>query len=166
MRKNKYMDRFHKLDVMNLKYRSRCKCGHSVCNAPGFKKEYIICNWCGSRIYKDPKKQDEYDKRTAKNEFAYELRKSIDELHDREIRKMNENKKRKRTPQIHTKRFKDNNSYFDFLSKHDVNVITVEFGDNGYIRIQFHKKQGRPKKKKENNLQYKFKIKNNRSKFF
>ena len=164
MRKNKYMDKFHKLDVMNLKYRARCKCGHSVCNAPGFKKEYIICNWCGSRVYKDPKKQDEYDKRTAKKEFEYELRKSIDELHDREIRKMVENKKRK--PRIHSKNFKDNNSYFDFLAKNDINVITLEFNEKGYIRIQFHKKQGRPKKKKDNEYKKRISLNNNRYKYF
>lgn len=55
-----------------------CKCGHSVVMTE--KTERKFCDWCHYWVYKDPKKQEEYDKQTKEKEEklkGYKFRKEL-----------------------------------------------------------------------------------------
>ena len=44
-----------KLENERMNYRKKCPCGHSVIVLPTAKsgKDYVICNWCHGKVFKD-----------------------------------------------------------------------------------------------------------------
>lgn len=144
-RKNKkFMDFNQRLDDAISDCKRKCKCGHTKVVPKSNKFEYVICNWCGGRLYYDDAKQKEYEKKVNKEEFKYKLNKTIEKAN-----KKVEPMKRKRqinTSKMKKKTFKSNNDYFKFCNSINVTIYIVEYTDKGNIRIYYGAKVGRPNK--------------------
>lgn len=68
----RYIDDVQKVEEELIKCRRLCKCGHSVTVAPGLiRGEYIICTYCGGRMYKDLSKQKQHDKKVKRENFRF-----------------------------------------------------------------------------------------------
>lgn len=52
-----------KMFELRSRYTYKCKCSHTFTIFPMEHKEYKICNYCKRRVYTDPEKQAEWDKR-------------------------------------------------------------------------------------------------------
>lgn len=58
--------RFHedsKLSDIRRQYTYKCKCSHTFTIFPMEHLEYKLCNYCGSRVYVDPEKQKEWERK-------------------------------------------------------------------------------------------------------
>lgn len=147
MKKNRFIDYNSRLDEALAHCKRKCKCGHVVCITPSKNREYIICTWCGGRIYFDENKQTKYDKRVAKNDFMYQLNKCLNK------NKEEKNMKRKRPvskSKLKRKYFNNNADYFTFCKKIDITIYIVEYADNGKIKVYYGAKLGRPRKDANN----------------
>ena len=78
-KQNKFIDFNQRFDNAIANCKKRCKCGHTRAVPYSSKYEYVICSWCGGRLYFDDAKQKEYDKRVAKNDFVFKLNKCLDQ---------------------------------------------------------------------------------------
>ena len=152
-RKNKkFIDWNQRMDNVLTDLKKRCRCGHTKVVPKSNKFEYVLCNWCGGRLYYDDAKQKEYEKKVDKEEFKYKLNKTIEKTN-----KKVEPMKRKRqinTSKMKKKTFNSNNDYFKFCNSINVTIYIVEYTDKGKIRIYYGAKIGRPKKQfidKKNN---------------
>ena len=100
--------------------RRKCKCGHSTSVPYSSKREYVICSWCGGRVYHDIKKQKQYDEKCYKENFKYNLNKML--------KIVNDTKKKKQ--KLRRKTFKKNDEYFKYCNKVNINVYLVNFDDD------------------------------------
>lgn len=144
MKNKRFIDHNQRLDnaVANLK--KKCKCGHTRVVPYSSKYEYVICTWCGSRLYHDDLKQKEYDKKVAKNNFIYNLNKCIEKSKEenkpmKKKRIIDKNKLKKRY-------FSNNADYFTFCNKIDITIYIVEYTQAGKIKVYYGARLGRPKK--------------------
>lgn len=69
---NKYKMFDQRLANELSKCKVKCRCGHSVI-VPSGKSEWVICGWCGHRIFRDQSKQSSYDKKCDFEEFRFKL---------------------------------------------------------------------------------------------
>ena len=78
-RKNKkFIDWNQRMDNVLTDLKKRCRCGHTKVVPKSKKFEYVLCNWCGGRLYYDDAKQKEYEEKVDKEEFKYKLNKTIE----------------------------------------------------------------------------------------
>lgn len=70
----KYIDSTQLLVEKLSLLKKRCKCGHTQVVPYSTKREYVLCSWCGSRLYRDDSKQLVYDNKVKKDEFMMKLR--------------------------------------------------------------------------------------------
>lgn len=73
MKKKRYIDRIQKLDEVMMQYKKHCKCGHTQIVPPCIKGDYILCKWCGGRLYKDDKLQQLHDEKVERDNFRFKL---------------------------------------------------------------------------------------------
>ena len=68
-----------KLENERMNYRKKCPCGHSVIVLPTAKsgKDYVICNWCHGKVFKDDEKQETYNKKVKRENFRLRMWKLI-----------------------------------------------------------------------------------------
>lgn len=59
------------------KGKRKCRCGHIVIVPISKKYDYVLCNWCGGRMYSDPLLQKEHDKKCEQEEFRMAVRNEI-----------------------------------------------------------------------------------------
>ena len=76
-KQSRFIDFNQQLDNAVEKCKKKCKCGHTKVVPYSSKYEYLICNWCGGRLYFDDAKQKEYDDEVAKNDFMFKLNKCL-----------------------------------------------------------------------------------------
>ena len=64
-----------KLHDVLTEHRRKCSCGHTITTLPASKhhKEYIVCNWCGKKVFKDEEKQKEYERQLKRENFRTEM---------------------------------------------------------------------------------------------
>lgn len=62
---------FDKMSDIRSQYTYKCKCSHTFTIFPMEHREYKNCNYCGRRVYTDPVKQEEWDK---KEKFKNKMR--------------------------------------------------------------------------------------------
>lgn len=64
-----------KLHDITSTYKRKCSCGHSVSTLPihVYKKDFVICTWCGKKVFKDIEKQTEHDEKLKKEDFRLKL---------------------------------------------------------------------------------------------
>lgn len=64
-----------KLQDELMEHRRKCSCGHTIIVLPASKnhKEYVVCNWCHKKVYKDDKKQQEHDKKVERENFRMKM---------------------------------------------------------------------------------------------
>lgn len=73
------MGKFHnirKLETENSKYKKTCSCGHVMVVYPNVRKgyrNYVICRWCGKRVYRNAELQKQQDEQVKKEAFRMEL---------------------------------------------------------------------------------------------
>lgn len=143
MKNNKYIDWNQRLDEAVSHLKKKCKCGHTKIVPYSNKRGYVLCNWCGSRLYRDDKKQKEYDKRVNKAEFCYNIRKAVEkkEEHENKKRRILEKKNLKR------KYFKNNKDYFKFCKNVSIKIYLVDTTTkSGNIVVYYGARLGRPPK--------------------
>ncbi len=58
-------------------YTRKCSCGCSVTIFPTTKREYIVCRWCGKKVFKDLEKQKQQDRKVEGENFRMKLRTMI-----------------------------------------------------------------------------------------
>lgn len=142
----RFIDYNQKLDNVLANYKKKCKCGHTRVVCPSYKRDYVICSWCGSRIYSDDKKQAAYDKKVAKNEFMYRLNKYLQESEEKDRKKRDNKMQNKRNnKKIKRRYFKSNDKYFKFCDRIDITIYSVHFTDSSIV-VHYGAKLGRPKK--------------------
>lgn len=149
MKKQKrFMDFNHRLDKALGDYKKKCKCGHTKVVPYSTKYEYLICNWCGGRLYFDDAKQKEYDDKVAKNEFMFKLNKCLDQS------KEDTNKAMRKSRVIDKKKlkrryFNNNAEYFNFCKNMTIQVYIVDTtSKSGKIVVYYGARLGRPPKNK------------------
>ena len=144
MKKKKYIDWYQKVDDVTACLKKECKCGHRKLVPYSSKYEYVLCNWCGARLYYDDNKQQEWDKKVAKENFIFNLNKCIEEknIEDMLIDKIRNKKNLKR------KYFKTNEEYLVFCkdSKIQIYIVDTKSSKTGNIIVYYGAKMGRPKK--------------------
>lgn len=143
-KRKKYIDWYQRVDDVTAKLKKKCKCGHSKIVPYSSKYEYLICNWCGRRLYYDDEKQKEYDKKVAKENFMFNLKKYINEEEEKNMLKENIMNKKC----LKRKYFKNNADYFDFCKNVKVQIYIVDTTSSktGNIIVYYGNKLGRPKK--------------------
>ena len=143
------MDFNHRLDKALGDYKKKCKCGHTKVVPYSTKYEYLICNWCGGRLYFDDAKQKEYDNKVAKNEFMFKLNKCLDQS------KEDTNKAMRKSRVIDKKKlkrryFNNNAEYFNFCKNMTIQVYIVDTtSKSGKIVVYYGARLGRPPKNKK-----------------
>lgn len=55
------------------KVKHRCVCGHSVIFPANKDKEWMMCGWCGHRIYRDADRQAKWDAKCKMENFRYQF---------------------------------------------------------------------------------------------
>lgn len=55
------------------KYRRLCKCGHTYIISPVCNKDFVVCSWCGRRVYKNEELQKIYENECKKKDFKKRL---------------------------------------------------------------------------------------------
>ena len=141
MRYNKFMDYNQKLESVLVKYKKKCKCGHTKIVPPSRHYEYLICDWCGGRLYHDENKQKEHNKKVAKDNFLYNVRKFLSE--ENKMKKIDKKKLKKKC-------LKNSEEYFKFCNNDKIQIYIVETVTNSEkVIVYYGKKLGRPKRKQE-----------------
>lgn len=141
----RFIDNNQKIDNILAKYKRKCKCGHTKVVPPTNKYDYVICSWCGSRLYWDDEKQRSYDEKTAKNEFMYQLNKCIKEREEKELREKRRSTRLNRK-NMKKRYFKSNTEYFKFCDRIDITIYIVDTTKADKIVVWYGAKLGRPKK--------------------
>jgi len=136
----KYKKISSKLGDADAEGRRKCKCGHTIIFHRVIKSGYLICSWCGSRVYYDVEKQKEYDKEVAKNEFIFKVK--------NEINNANNKIKVETDKDLKTKTFNSNDLYLQFYNENgsQITIHKIEIGPKGSIKIYYGKRCGRPRK--------------------
>ena len=169
MKKKRFIDYDQKLDNALVELKRKCKCGHTKIIPYNKNFEYVICSWCGARIYRDEEKQKNYDKDCEKKEFMFKLNQCMDYINknleepcdDIELHYMEDKKFEKK--RLKRKYFKDNGDYFNFCNDNNIKVYIVSITPSGKIVVYYGPRVGRPPKNSK--PQYEFKRrKNDRSK--
>lgn len=145
MKKQKrFMDFNQRLDNALANNKRKCKCGHTRVVPYSNKFDYIICDWCGSRLYFDIAKQKEYDKLVAKNEFMFKLNKCLNKAKNNK----NENMRKKKMidkRKLKRKYFNNSADYFTFCKDVTVQIYIVDTNSKqGKIVVYYGSKLGRP----------------------
>ena len=156
MKKQKnFIDFNQRLDNAVADCKKKCKCGHTKVVPYSNKYEYLICNWCGGRLYFDDAKQKEYDDKVAKNEFMFKLNKCLDQAKKDISETMDkgiviDKKKLKR------RYFNNNSDYFTFCKNMTVQIYIVDItsSKSGKIIVYYGTKLGRPPKNKLTQEEY------------
>lgn len=156
-KQKKFIDFNQRLDNAIADCKKKCKCGHTKIVPYSSKYDYILCSWCGGRLYFDDNKQKEYDDRVAKNDFVFKLNKCLEK---RNIQKNNnDNEKEKENKTINKKKlkrkyFKSNNEYFKFCNKPTIKIYFVYFIEKtGNIAVCYGARLGRPPKNRKRNIE-------------
>lgn len=76
--KMSYKDKQKIVDDNLSKFRRVCKCGRHCVVAPKGKGEYIICTWCGGRLYRDLEAQKKWDAKCECEEFRFRFAKFLE----------------------------------------------------------------------------------------
>lgn len=71
---DKYQSANEKLLSFRTEHTRKCSCGHSIVIFPSTEKEYVICNWCHKKVFKDLEKQKEQDEKVRRENFRMKLR--------------------------------------------------------------------------------------------
>ena len=112
MRKqSRFIDFNQQLDNAVEKCKKKCKCGHTKVVPYSSKYEYLICSWCGGRLYFDDAKQKEYDDEVAKNDFMFKLNKCLNK-DENEIKNNNSKRKLINKKKLKRRYFNKNIDYF------------------------------------------------------
>ena len=160
MKKQKrFMDFNHRLDKSVANCKKKCKCGHTKVVPYSTKYEYLICNWCGRRLYFDDAKQKEYDDKVAKNEFMFKLNKCLDQSKEDINKDINKDMKKGRAidkKKLKRRYFKNNSEYFTFCKNMTVQIYIVDTtsSKSGKIIVYYGAKLGRPPKNKLTKEEY------------
>lgn len=148
-KQNKFMDFNQRLDNAVANCKKKCKCGHTRVVPYSSKHEYVICSWCGGRLYFDDAKQKEYDKKVAKNDFMFKLNKCLDQAKkdiSETMRKSRVIDKKK----LKRKYFKNNADYFTFCKDVTIQIYVVDTTSKaGKIVVYYGTRLGRPPKNKK-----------------
>lgn len=148
-KQNKFMDFNQRLDNAVANCKKKCKCGHTRVVPYSSKHEYVICSWCGGRLYFDDAKQKEYDKKVAKNDFMFKLNKCLDQAKkdiSETMRKGRVIDKKK----LKRKYFKNNADYFTFCKDVTIQIYVVDTTSKaGKIVVYYGTRLGRPPKNKK-----------------
>lgn len=152
-KQKKFIDFNQRLDNAVANCKKKCKCGHTKVVPYSSKYEYILCSWCGGRLYFDDDKQKEYDDRVAKNDFVFNLNKCLEKRN----KQMDEKEKKSRTinkKNLKRKYFKSNNEYFKFCNKPSIKIYFVYFIEkSGNIAVYYGARLGRPPKNRKRNME-------------
>lgn len=62
-----------KLESELFKYKRKCNCGHTVTMLPIHKKDYVICNWCHMKVFRDADKQKMQDEKVKRESFRIKI---------------------------------------------------------------------------------------------
>lgn len=62
-----------KLQSLFSNNKRKCSCGHSVDTISTHKKDYVICTWCGKKLFKDAKKQEDYEEKLKRENFRMKM---------------------------------------------------------------------------------------------
>lgn len=147
-KQSRFIDFNQRLDNAVADCKKKCKCGHTKVVPYSTKYEYLICNWCGGRLYFDDAKQKEYDDKVAKNEFMFKLNKCLDQAKEdinKAMRKGRVIDKKK----LKRKYFKNNSDYFKFCKDVTIQIYIVDTTiKSGKIVVYYGAKLGRPPKNK------------------
>lgn len=152
MKKQRYIDNKQKLDTVLAQYKKKCSCGHTQIVFP--KNEFVICKWCGHKLYYNDNVQKIYNEKIAKDNFMKKLNECINEIQKKETKKKELMEKKKK---MHRKYFKDNKSYFAFCHRPDITIYIVDRTNGGNIKVFYGAKLGRPKKNIEKSKPEEFK---------
>ena len=150
MKKQKrFIDFNQRLDNAVADCKKKCKCGHTKVVPYSTKYEYLICNWCGGRLYFDDAKQKEYDDKVAKNEFMFKLNKCLDQAKE-DINKAMRKDRVIDKKKLKRRYFKNNSDYFTFCKNMTVQIYIVDTtsSKSGKIIVYYGAKLGRPPKNK------------------
>lgn len=60
------------IDV-RMQFKRTCTCGHTMAIYPTMKKDYIVCSWCGRKVFKDIERQKEHDEKVKRDEFRLKM---------------------------------------------------------------------------------------------
>lgn len=150
MKKQKrFIDFYQKLDSAVSNYKKKCKCGHTSVVPHSSKYEYVMCSWCGGRLYFDDAKQKEYDKKVAKNDFMFKLNKCLDQA-KKDINKTMGKGRVINKKKLKKKCFKNNLEYFAFCKDVTVQIYIVDTtSKSGKIVVYYGARLGRPPKNKK-----------------
>jgi len=77
MKKRRYINYEHFVTDSLADFKKRCRCGHTQLVPKLKEREYILCSWCGGRLYFNDKKQKEYDRKRDCDEFRSKFKKYI-----------------------------------------------------------------------------------------
>lgn len=64
-----------KLQEALTAHERKCSCGHTISTLPAAKrhKDYVVCNWCGKKVFSDPEKQKEQNKKVERENFRMKM---------------------------------------------------------------------------------------------
>ena len=148
-KQSRFIDFNQKLDIAVADCKKKCKCGHIMLVPYSSKHEYVICNWCGGRLYFDDAKQKEYDDKVAKNEFMFKLNKCLNQA-KKDISKIMYKGRVIDKKKLKRKYFKNNADYFTFCKDVTIQIYIVDTtsSKSGKIIVYYGAKLGRPPKNK------------------
>lgn len=86
---NKFEEKLHSI---KSNYNRKCSCGHSVSTLPIhiYKKNYVVCTWCGKKVFKDIEKQVEQDEKIKREEFRFKLQQAMSKTNTKRKRSTHE----------------------------------------------------------------------------
>ena len=156
-KQSKFIDFNQRLYDAIANCKKKCKCGHTKVVPYSTKYEYLICNWCGGRLYFDDAKQKEYDKKVVKNDFMFKLNKCLDQSKD----DINKDMKKGRVidkKKLKRRYFNNNSDYFTFCKNMTAQIYIVDTtsSKSGKIIVYYGAKLGRPSKNKNKLTQKKY----------
>ena len=156
-KQSRFIDFNQQLDNAVEKCKKKCKCGHTKVVPYSSKYEYLICSWCGGRLYFDEAKQKEYDDEVAKNDFMFKLNKCLNK-DENEINNNNNKRKLINKKKLKRRYFKNNSDYFTFCKNMTVQIYIVDTtsSKSGKIIVYYGTKLGRPPKTKNKLTQEKY----------
>ena len=148
-KQRKFMDFNQRLDDAISDCKKKCKCGHTMLVPYSSKHEYVICSWCGGRLYFNNDKQKEYDKKVAKNDFMFKLNKCLEQT-KKDISKTMDKDRVINKKKLKRRYFKNRADYFTFCKNMTVQIYIVDTtsSKSGKIIVYYGAKLGRPPKNK------------------